>query len=86
MAYPTYVGSSSSFNGKKVVFLTTGSDLQLKESDSGCIFVIDADVAADAAVVYTLPKTADTNVGCSFRFSVFTKPFKDSGGISTTST
>ena len=74
MANPTYVGSSSSFSGKKVVFLKAGSDLQLKESDSGCIFVIDADVAADAAVVYLLPKSADTNVGCAFKFVLDASP------------
>ena len=74
MANPTYVGSSSSFGYKKVVFLTSGSDLQLKASDSGCTFVIDADVAADAAVVYLLPKTSETNVGCTYRFVLDASP------------
>tara|TARA_Y100000401_G_scaffold101422_1_gene90989 strand:+ start:1644 stop:2114 length:471 start_codon:yes stop_codon:yes gene_type:complete len=74
MANPTYVGSSSSFGYKKVVFLTSGSDLQLKASDSGCTFVIDADVAADAAVVYLLPKASETNVGCTFRFVLDASP------------
>ena len=74
MANPTYVGSSSSFGNKKVVFLTTDSDTQLKESDSGCIFVVDADVAADANKIYFLPKASETNVGCTFKFVIDASP------------
>ena len=74
MANPTYVGASSSFSYKKVLFLKSGSDLQLKESDSGCTFVIDADVAADAAVVYLLPKASETNVGCTYKFVLDASP------------
>ena len=74
MAKPTYVGSSSSFGYKKVVLLTTGSDLQLSANDSGCIFVIDADVADGAAVVYLLPKASETNVGCTYRFVLDASP------------
>ena len=74
MAKPTYVGSSSSFGYKKVVLLTTGSDLQLSANDSGCIFVIDADVADGGAIVYTLPKLADTDVGCTYKFVLDASP------------
>ena len=68
MAHPTYVGSSSSFSYKKVVVIDSNTDLQLRSEDSGCIFVIDVDVAADATIVYLLPKASETNVGCTFKF------------------
>ena len=74
MGRPTYVGSSSSFGDKKVVALDSNSDTQLVSEDSGCIFVIDADVAADAAKIYYLPKASETNVGCTFKFIVDASP------------
>ena len=63
-----YIGSSSSFGDKKVVCIDSNFPLQLKETDSGCIFVIDVDVAASATIVYFLPKPSETNVGCTFKF------------------
>ena len=63
-----YIGSSSSFGDKKVVCIDSNFPLQLKETDSGCIFVIDVDVAASATIVYFLPKASETNVGCTFKF------------------
>ena len=74
MANPTYVGSSSSFGYKKVVVLDSDSDHQLRSEDSGCIFVIDADVAASAAQIYYLPKASETNVGCCFKFILDASP------------
>ncbi len=74
MGRPTYVGSSSSFGDKKVVALDSNSDAQLVSEDSGCIFVIDADVAASAAKIYYLPKASETSVGCTFKFIVDASP------------
>ena len=69
-----YVGSSSSFGYKKVVCIDSDFSTQLKESDSGCIFVIDADVAASAAAIYYLPKASETNVGCTYKFVLDASP------------
>ena len=74
MAHPTYVGSSSSFSYKKVVVIDSNTDLQLRSEDSGCIFVIDVDVAATTAQIYYLPKASETNVGCCFKFIVDASP------------
>ena len=69
-----YVGSSSSFDYKKVVCIDSDFATQLKETDSGCIFVIDADVAASAAAIYYLPKASETNVGCTYKFVLDASP------------